>query len=232
MEKELTKVKAKLDKELKAKKAAKSSAEKREDRLRKSVESLLGEFPRLLPRLFFHLLILCKSLTLFCFIPAAADTPVDRADKLRVDSMEDAVSFDVDANEKVQGLLAKTKTALSKLYSLVFPKLSQQKTLEELTGAFFVDGDNPIEVLKRSSRIYGALLAFQLLMGYNVGAEFENLLKSLPKEMDGSIVDLGKYKKSAHICARQLIDMVDAEKAKKQKVEKAAPAASGQSSMP
>ena len=97
------------------------------------------------------------------------------------------------------------------------------------SGAFFSDSDNPIEVLKRHSRIYGALLAFQLLMGYEVDADFEVLSKSLPKETDGSIVDLTPFKKSAQTCARQLIDLVDREKAKKKKV---APASSGQSSMP
>ena len=48
LEKELGKLKAKLEKETKARDAAKASADKREDRLRKSVESLLGEFLHLL----------------------------------------------------------------------------------------------------------------------------------------------------------------------------------------
>ena len=58
--------------------------------------------------------------------------------------MEDAVSFAVDSSEQIQGLLATTKGVLSKLYRLVFPKLSQEKTLEELTGTFFVDDDDPM----------------------------------------------------------------------------------------
>ncbi|KAM0926342.1 hypothetical protein ACQ4PT_003453 [Festuca glaucescens] len=118
LEKELTQVKAKLEKEQKLKEEAQSLAEKREDRLRKSVESLLG----------------------------AADTPVDRSNKLRVDSMTDAISFAVDSGQQVQGLLKKTKAALSKLYALVFQKLSQEKSLGELAEAFFVDNDGPIEV--------------------------------------------------------------------------------------
>ena len=72
----------------------------------------------------------------------------------------DAISFVVDSSEQVQGMLVKTKVALSKLYGLVFPKLSQEKTLEELTKAFFVKDADPIEVLKRTSRIFGALLTF------------------------------------------------------------------------
>ena len=90
----------------------------------------------------------------------AADTPVDRSNQLRVDSMEDVVSFAMNSSEQVQELLMKMKAALSKLYGIVFPELNQEKTLGELTEAFFLDHADPIEVLKRSSRAYGALLTF------------------------------------------------------------------------
>ena len=86
--------------------------------------------------------------------------PVDRTKRLRVDSMSDALSFAVDSSDQVQELLKKAKGALSRLFSLMFPKLDQEKTLEELVNAFFIDTNNTIEVLKRRSRLYGALLAF------------------------------------------------------------------------
>ena len=87
--------------------------------------------------------------------------------------MEDAVSFAVNSSEQVQELLTKMKAALSKLYGMVFPKLNQEKTLGELAEDIFIDHADPIEVLKRSSRAYGALLTFQLLMGHGVAADFK-----------------------------------------------------------
>jgi hypothetical protein len=40
-------------------------------------------------------------------------------------------------------------------------------------NAFFVDADCTIEVLKSTSRLYGALLAFHLLMRYGFEADVE-----------------------------------------------------------
>ena len=48
LEKDIGKLKAKLDKETKAKEAAKVLTEEREERLRKAVESLLGKFSELI----------------------------------------------------------------------------------------------------------------------------------------------------------------------------------------
>ena len=109
-------------------------------------------------------------------------------------------------------------------------KLSQEKTLRELSEAFFIKNADPIEVLKRTSHIYGALLAFQLMMGYNVEAEFEEMSKALLKEEDGTNVDLTQFTKTARVCARQLIDLVESNK--KKGADTAAPSASGQTSMP
>jgi hypothetical protein len=103
--------------------------------------------------------------------------PVDRTNRLRVDSMSDAISFAVDSSNQVQELLKKTKGALSKLFSLMFPKLDREKTLEEMVDTFFVDTSSIIEVLKHRSCLYGALLAFQLLMGYGFEADMQRLTK-------------------------------------------------------
>jgi hypothetical protein len=59
--------------------------------------------------------------------------------------------------------------------------------------AFFVDTDDTIEVFKRTSRIYGALLAFQLLMGYGFEADMELLTKELPKDKDGAAIDPSSF---------------------------------------
>jgi hypothetical protein len=48
---------------------------------------------------------------------------------------------------------------------MMFPKLDQNKTLGEMADTFFIDSSEAIEVLKRRSRLYGAVLTFQLLMG-------------------------------------------------------------------
>jgi hypothetical protein len=47
---------------------------------------------------------------------------------------------------------------------MIFPKANQEKTLEQLADAFAVDTKDIIEVFKRTSRTYVALLAFQLMM--------------------------------------------------------------------
>ena len=158
--------------------------------------------------------------------------PVDRSNQAQVGSMEDALSFALASSEQAQDLLKKTKTVLSRLYGLVFPKLSQEKTLGELTEAFFVNQANPIEVLKCSSRIYRALLMFQLMMGHGVPADFDEVSKAIPCEEDGSPVELGQFTKKARECACHLIELVESNKKKADQTAKVASSASGQTSMP
>ena len=97
LKKELGQVKAKLEEEERLKEEAQSQAEKREDKLRKSIETLLGKSLRHLHPSF---LLDCYDLLLvFSSCSGAADTPVDRTNKLRVDSMTAAISFVVDSSE-------------------------------------------------------------------------------------------------------------------------------------
>jgi hypothetical protein len=140
--------------------------------------------------------------------------------------MSDAISFVVDSSEQIQELLKKTKEALSKLFLLMFPKLDQDKTLGELVKTFFIDSGNTIEVLKRRSRLYGAVLAFQLLMGYGFESDLERLTKALPENEDGSLVDLGLFNESARICTGQLLKLVEDQK--KTTASDAAPSSSVQ----
>jgi hypothetical protein len=140
----------------------------------------------------------------------ATDMHVDCANMLQVDSMSDAISFVVDSNAQIKELLKKAKGALSKLFLLIFLKLDQEKTLGELVNDFFIDTDGTIEVLKRhSSRLYGALLTFQLLMGYGFEAKMERLTKALSRNEDGSIINLGLYSDLTRRCARQLLKLVE-----------------------
>ena len=159
---------------------------------------------------------------------AAADIPVNRADEAQVKAMDDPALFAAEAVQRVQGLLTKSKTALLNLGWLM--KMPQDKTLDELAEAFVVEGASQIEVLKRTSRILGALLAFQLLMGYGIQAEFEDMLRDIPKEDDGTEVDLAQFTTRARDCARQLIELVEANKAKR--AGKDAPSASAQTTAP
>jgi hypothetical protein len=123
--------------------------------------------------------------------------------------MSDALSFAVDSSEQIQELLKKTKGALSKIFLLLFPKLDQDKTLGKLVNTLFIDTGSTIEVLKRHSRLYGVILAFQLLMGYGFKANLERLTKGLPMDEDGSLVDLGLFNDSVRICTGQLLKLVD-----------------------
>jgi hypothetical protein len=95
---------------------------------------------------------------------------------------------------------------------MIFPKADQSKTLEQLTDVFAVDTKGTIEVLKRTSRTYSALLAFQLMMGHGFQADMELMSKELPKERDGRLIDLSAYKISARKCALQLLELFSANK--------------------
>ena len=168
----------------------------------------------------------CSSL----ITSAAADIPVNCADAQQVKAMDDPVSFAAESASRVQTLVTKAKGALSTMFGLVFPKLPQNKSLEEMAQTFVANGSSRIEVLKRTSRTLGALLAFQLLMGYGVEADFVAMLQDLPKAADGTEVDLTQFTARARECARQLISLVDADKAKN--VGKDTPSASAQTNAP
>ncbi|KAK1691856.1 hypothetical protein QYE76_008553 [Lolium multiflorum] len=142
----------------------------------------------------------------------SADIPSDSLDKLPDNSPANALSMIVESSKVVEALLQKNKEVLSRMYAMIFPKASQEKTLEQLMDAFAVDTKDNIEVLKRTSRTCGALLAFQLMMGYGFKADMEQMTKELPKDQDGQFVDLSIHKLSARKCALQLLALVSANK--------------------
>jgi hypothetical protein len=120
--------------------------------------------------LFLIILYYCNELFLHD-IPDTADMHVDRTNKLRVDSMSDALLFATESSNQIQDLLKKTKGALLRLFLMMFPKLDQNKNLGDMADTFFVDSSDDIEVSKRRSHLYGAVLTFQLLMGYGLGSD-------------------------------------------------------------
>jgi hypothetical protein len=140
--------------------------------------------------------------------------------------MSDALSFAAESSDQIQDILKKTKGALSKLFSMMFPKLDQNKSLGEMADTFFVDSFDGIEVLKRRSRLYGAVLTFQLLMGHGFGYDLEQLSKSLPMDANGCPVDLDPFKQSLLSCANRLLKLVDDDN--KKDASEAAPSSSAQ----
>ncbi|KAK1670090.1 hypothetical protein QYE76_058249 [Lolium multiflorum] len=155
---------------------------------------------------------------------SAADININRARKLREDSMSDALSLAAESNVQVLGLLQKTKGALSRLYSMIYPRIKQDKTLSEMAEAFLIDTSEPVEVLKRRSRLFGEVLTFQLLMGHGLGSELETMFKTLPVDNNDCLLNLEPFKQSAVTCANQLLKLVD--EAKNKTAPEAAPGSS------
>jgi hypothetical protein len=95
-----------------------------------------------------------------------------------------------------------------------------------MADTFFVDSSEAIEVLKRCSRLYGAVLTFQLLMGHRLGSEMEKLSKALPMDADNCLVNLEPFKQSSVLCANRLLKLVEEDK--KKTASEAAPSSSAQ----
>ncbi|KAK1641667.1 hypothetical protein QYE76_059472 [Lolium multiflorum] len=186
LKEEVKKLKQRLKDEQDAKHAAAALIDKKEGALRKSIKELLD----------------------------AADLTVTRRHQLREDSIADALSLAAESNIQVLGLLKKAKGALSRLYSMIFPKMKEDKTLDDMAASFLVDPSEPVEVLKRRSRLFGAVLTFQLLMGHGMESNLEELSKALPVDSDHKLIDLEPYKRSAVTCANRLLKLVDEAQAK------------------
>ncbi|KAK1642780.1 hypothetical protein QYE76_060585 [Lolium multiflorum] len=180
LKEELKKLKRQMKDEQDARREAAVATDKKEGVLRESIKDLLE----------------------------VADITITRAHQLREGSTSDALSLAAESNVQVLGLLQKTKGALSRLYSMIFPKMKQDKTLGEMADAFLVDSSEPVE----------------LLMGYGMGSNLEKLSKALPVDDDNHLVDLEPFKRSAVTCANQLLKLVDEAHAKP--IPEAAPGSS------
>jgi hypothetical protein len=135
----------------------------------------------------------------------------------------------IESGDFIQALLKKNKGVMSRLHAMIFPKANQEKSLEQLTEAFTVDIEGTIEVFKRTSRTYGALLALQLMMGHGFKDNIELMTKELPKDQDGQAIYLSLFKVSARKCALQLLELVSANKST---AGKAGPSLSTQTQAP
>ncbi|KAK1698732.1 hypothetical protein QYE76_015429 [Lolium multiflorum] len=124
LKEEVKKLKQRLKDEQDAKRAAAALIDKKEGALRESIKELLD----------------------------AADLTVTRRHQLREDSIADALLLAAESNIQVLGLLKKAKGALSRLYSMIFPKMKEDKTLDDMAASFLVDPSEPVEIPPSSSR--------------------------------------------------------------------------------
>ncbi|KAK1663957.1 hypothetical protein QYE76_052116 [Lolium multiflorum] len=76
----------------------------------------------------------------------AADIPVEALDKVPSNSPANALSMTLASHQLVQDLLQKGKGAMARIHSMIFPKISQDKTLGQLIDAFAVNTKEVIEV--------------------------------------------------------------------------------------
>ncbi|KAK1697294.1 hypothetical protein QYE76_013991 [Lolium multiflorum] len=80
----------------------------------------------------------------------AADIPVEALDKVPSNSPSNALSMTLASHQLVQDLLQKGKGAMARIHSMIFPKISQDKTLGQLIDAFAV---NTKEVIEQAGEI-------------------------------------------------------------------------------
>ncbi|KAK1679323.1 hypothetical protein QYE76_040171 [Lolium multiflorum] len=76
----------------------------------------------------------------------AADIPVEALDKVPSNSPSNALSMTLASHQLAQDLLQKGKGAMARIHSMIFPKISQDKTLGQLIDAFAVNTREVIEV--------------------------------------------------------------------------------------
>ncbi|KAK1670810.1 hypothetical protein QYE76_058969 [Lolium multiflorum] len=87
-------------------------------------------------------LLLQSSLALL----EAADIPANALDRISNNSPVNGVSMTLASHQLTRELLEKGKGAMARMHSMIFPKISQDKTLGQLIDAFAVDTKEVIEV--------------------------------------------------------------------------------------
>jgi hypothetical protein len=137
------------------------------------------------------------------FFAEATDILAHASDKLPDNSPVDALSLTLESIKLIQALLHKNKGVMSKMHSMIFPKADQNKTLDQRRLSRYSN------VL---SHTYDALLVFQIMRGHGFKDDIEQMSKELPKEQDGQLIDLSGHKASMLKCARQLLELVSANK--------------------
>ncbi|KAK1670533.1 hypothetical protein QYE76_058692 [Lolium multiflorum] len=145
--------KARLQKEVKSSSSKLEGAIKIAAEARREVDSLKEELERLKDEEASRLateswatekddLLRQSSLALL----KAADIPVEVLDKLPDNSPANALSMTLASHRLTQDLLQKGKGAMTRMHSMIFPKISTDKTLGQLIDAFAVNTKEVIEV--------------------------------------------------------------------------------------
>ncbi|KAK1647968.1 hypothetical protein QYE76_065773 [Lolium multiflorum] len=117
LEKELDQLKKKLKEEEKERADAEAQRKEKEGLLRLSILALIE----------------------------VADIPAGSKGKLPDNSSADALSMAIESSDLIRPLLQKTKGVMSRLHAMIFPKVNQEKLLEQLTDTFAVDTKGTIE---------------------------------------------------------------------------------------
>ncbi|KAK1653482.1 hypothetical protein QYE76_071287 [Lolium multiflorum] len=76
----------------------------------------------------------------------AANIPADALDKIPNNSPSNGLSMTLASHQLTRELLEKGKGAMARIHSMIFPKISQDKTLGQLIDAFAIDTKEVIEV--------------------------------------------------------------------------------------
>ncbi|KAK1695189.1 hypothetical protein QYE76_011886 [Lolium multiflorum] len=123
LKEELGKLKEKLKEEEASRLAAEAQAAEKDDLLRQSSLALLE----------------------------AANIPAAALDKIPNNSPANSVSMTLAAHQLTRELLEKGKGAMARMHSMIFPKISQDKTLGQLIDAFAVDTKEVIELTRSNN---------------------------------------------------------------------------------
>ncbi|KAK1686762.1 hypothetical protein QYE76_047610 [Lolium multiflorum] len=152
---ELGELKRRLKDEETARLTAEARAMEKDDLLRQSSLALLNN----------HLFV-CFSIIVFANIDSfvnaflhtlsfsgAADIPAEALDEVPNNSPSNTLAMTLASHQLVQDLLQKGKGAMARIHLMIFPKISQDKTLGQLFDAFAVNTKEVIEVLEGSRKV-------------------------------------------------------------------------------
>ncbi|KAK1611779.1 hypothetical protein QYE76_035452 [Lolium multiflorum] len=152
LKEELEELKRRLKDEEAARLTAEARAMEKDDLLRQSSLALLSN-PLFVPFLIIAFANIDSFVNVFLhasFFSGAADIPVEALDEVPNNSPSNTLSMTLASHQLLQELLQKGKGAMARIHLMIFPKISQDKTLGQLIDAFAV---NTKEVIEQAGEI-------------------------------------------------------------------------------
>ncbi|KAK1683543.1 hypothetical protein QYE76_044391 [Lolium multiflorum] len=148
LKEELKELKQRLKDEEVAKLTAEARSLEKDELLRQSSLALLSNVPLALLLIIAFANIGSRINVFFMLLlfSGAADIPVEALDKVPSNSPSNALSMTLASHQLAQDLLQKGKGAMARIHSMIFPKISQDKTLGQLIDDFAVNTKEVIEV--------------------------------------------------------------------------------------